>query len=105
MQLARTTEELEVAFGSSIQRLRHTRGLSQRELADRANVSLSALKNLEHGRGSSLTTVVQIVRALERREWLDALAPVEPTFSPMEALRRASAAEQPRRVRPSRSGS
>lgn len=105
MQLARTTEELEVAFGSSIQRLRHTHGLSQRELADRANVSLSALKNLEHGRGSSLTTVVQIVRALERREWLDAPAPVEPTFSPMEAMRRASAAGQPRRARPSRSGS
>ena len=105
MQPTKTTDELEVAFGSSIQRLRHARGLSQRELADRANVSLSALKNLEHARGSSLTTVVQIVRALGRSEWLDSLAPVESSFSPMAALRQASARERPRRVRHSGTGS
>jgi len=94
----RTSDEWEVALGADVRRLRITRRYTQSELAERANVSLSALKNLEAGRGSSLATVVRVARALDRTEWLSSFAPVEPRFSPMELLRQ-SATERPRRVR------
>lgn len=94
----RTSDEWEVTLGADVRRLRITRRYTQSELAERANVSLSALKNLEVGRGSSLATVVRVARALDRTEWLSSFAPVEPRFSPMELLRK-SAAERPRRVR------
>ena len=94
----RTSDEWEATLGADIRRLRVARRYTQNELAERANVSLSALKNLEAGRGSSLATVVRVARALERTEWLSSFAPAEPRFSPMELLRQ-SAAEHPRRVR------
>jgi len=94
----RTSDEWEVALGADVRRLRIARRYTQSELAERANVSLSALKNLEAGRGSSLATVVRVARALDRTEWLSSFAPVEPRFSPMELLRQ-SAVERPRRVR------
>ena len=67
--------------------LRLRNRLTQIELAERANVSGSAIKNLEGGKGSSLTTVVRVVRALGRTDWLESLLPPEPAVSPMEILR------------------
>ena len=102
IQPTRTVEEWEESIGSAVRRLRHARRLTQAELAQRANVSLSALKNLERGAGSSLASVVRVARALGRAEWLDALAPAEPDFSPMAMLaaRRASPAHRVRRGAP-----
>jgi len=94
----RTSEEWEGSLGADVRRLRLARRYTQNELAERANVSLSALKNLEAGRGSSLATVVRVAKALDRTEWLSSFAPAEPSFSPMDLLRR-SAEKGPRRVR------
>ena len=94
-----TVAEWEEQFGGAVRRLRQARRLTQVELAERANVSLSALKNLERGRGSSLSSVVRVARALGRAEWLDSFAPAESAFSPMEMLRENAAASRPRRVR------
>ena len=96
---ASTVEEWEEHLGRAVRRLRQTNQLTQAELAERANVSLSALKNLEGGRGSSLSSVVRIARALGRSEWLNSFAPVEPVFSPMEMLHNRVAESRPRRVR------
>ena len=98
-QLSSTVEESEASFGRAVRRLRLARRLTQAELAERANVSLSALKNLERGAGSSLASVVRVARALGRSEWLDSFAPAESDFSPMELLRARAAASRPRRVR------
>ena len=49
--------------------------LDQAELARRADLSVGAVKNLETGRGPSLRTLVRVVRALGRTEWLASLAP------------------------------
>jgi len=94
-----TIVEWEEHFGGAVRRLRQARRFTQVELAQRANVSLSALKNLERGRGSSLSSVVRVARALGRAEWLDSFAPAESAFSPMEMLRENAAASRPRRVR------
>lgn len=51
-----------------------------------ADVGLSSLKNLENGRGSTLRTLIRILRALDAVDWLTTLAP-EPTVSPLDVLR------------------
>ena len=98
IQPSSTVEEWEESFGRAVRRLRLARRLTQVELAERANVSLSALKNLERGAGSSLASVVRVARALGRSEWLASFAPAEPAVSPMAMLRERSAS-RPRRVR------
>jgi transcriptional regulator with XRE-family HTH domain len=100
-QLQYTTEEWERRLGADARRLRLAQGVTQVELAQRANVSVSALKYLEWGRGSTLTTLIRVARALGRTSWLDALAPEEPSVSPMALLREGQrrAASAPRRAR------
>ena len=96
-----TTADWERRLGADMRRLRLRNRLTQTELAKRANVSGSAIKNLEGGKGSSLTTVVRVVRALGRTDWLESLLPPEPGISPMEILRQHRRAETnaPQRVR------
>jgi transcriptional regulator with XRE-family HTH domain len=91
----RTTEEWEALIGAEIRAARIAAGLDQRELARRADVSLGAVKNLETGKGSSLRTVVRVVRALGRTDWLESLAPPI-TVSPMAMLASTSAGGRPR---------
>ena len=71
MEIQRTTEEWERQIGQGVLRTRIIRDLTQVQLAERANVSLSAVKNLERGRGSSVATLVRVARALDRAEWLE----------------------------------
>jgi len=84
-----------------IRQLRQSERLTQRVLANRANVSLSSLQSLELGRGSSLTTVVKVVRSLDRAGWFETLAP-QSTVSPREQWRLAQQQRrrQVKRVRP-----
>lgn len=94
-----TTADWEQKLGSAARRLRHRNRVTQRELAELANVSISAVKNLESGKGSSLATLIRVVRALGRTDWLESLLPPEPTISPMAKLRerrRMQAAESQR---------
>ena len=76
----RTTEWLD-RIGAALRQLRLARNLSQTELASRAGIGRSAVQNLEAGRGT-LTTLVRIVRALDREEWLASLADT-PTVNPL----------------------
>ena len=101
-----STEEWERRIGQAGRQLRLRTELTQAELAERSNVSLSAVKNFEAGRGSSLTTVVRLARALGRSDWLEAFGPPAPAFSPLAVLeeRRRAEAAAPRRVRHPRSG-
>jgi transcriptional regulator with XRE-family HTH domain len=82
-----TTSEWEGRLGTDARRLRLAQRLTQVELAERANVSLSAVKHLEWGRGSSLSTLIRVARALGRTEWLSSFAPPEAAISPIALLR------------------
>ncbi|WP_082763832.1 helix-turn-helix domain-containing protein [Frondihabitans sp. PAMC 28766] len=88
------TDQWESRLGAQVRSLRLEHGSDQQSLARLADVSLSSLKNLENGRGSTLRTLVRILRALDAASWLDTLAP-EPTVSPLDVLR--GQAETPRR--------
>jgi transcriptional regulator with XRE-family HTH domain len=77
-----SAENLILLLGESLRALRLDRNLEQRMLADRAGVSVSALKNLEGGKGANVSTLVRVVRALGREDWLKTIAPVA-TINPL----------------------
>jgi len=81
-----TSEEWEISLGEQFRLLRIQADLEQKELALKASVSLGALKNLENGKGSSLRTIIKITRALDRTDWLEALAP-KVSVRPMQMLK------------------
>jgi transcriptional regulator with XRE-family HTH domain len=96
-----STEEWEQRVGEQVRALRLDRGFDQATLGDLADVGVTSIKNLENGRGSSLRTVVRVLRALDATAWLDSLAPT-PTVSPIDLLRGAEASPR-RRVSRARS--
>ncbi|MEK7292338.1 MAG: helix-turn-helix transcriptional regulator [Actinomycetota bacterium] len=102
--VVRPTKDLEVELGLEIRRMRLRQNRTQRELADDANVSLSALKNLETGRGSGVRTLILVARALGRTDWLESFASPEPSISPMQMLRQRKLVASGERQRASREG-
>lgn len=92
VQVNLTSQEMEMLVGEKLKGLRLSRNLDQRTLAERAGVSVRALRSLESGQGSSLSTLVSVVRALGRQEWLNTIAPVA-TINPLALTREA----QPRK--------
>ncbi len=93
-----TIEELEATLGEQVRRSRIAQDLGQAELAQLADVSIRALGNLERGRGSSVATLIALVRALGRTTWLEDLAPAA-QVSPMQMLRTSRRTPERTRVR------
>ena len=83
---ANTIEEFEASIGAEIKSLRLRQNIERTTLALRAGCSLSALKNLESGNGSTLRTLIAIVRVLGREDWLRNIAPMA-TISPLNMPR------------------
>ena len=65
--------QVEQDLGLAVRELRIKRDLSQRELADSAQVGLTALRSLEKGKGSTVATLSKVVHALGRDAWLGLL--------------------------------
>jgi len=76
-----TPEEMENELGESLKRYRLSLNLDQETIAFRSGVSVRTLRNLEAGRGSSIRTLVVVLKALGRIGWLTTLAPS--TFNPL----------------------
>ncbi len=99
----KTIEEWEALLGEQVRHARIAADFDQERLAALADVSVNALSNLERGKGSSLKTLLAVVRALGRTDWLEALAPPV-TVSPLQMLRSKQKAPRTRvRARASRS--
>ena len=77
-----TIEEFEAVVGEQIKSLRLKQNIDRATLAARSGCSVSALKNLEYGAGSSLRTLIAVARALNREDWLRNVAPMS-TISPL----------------------
>jgi len=89
----------ERALGEHISTWRKLRGLTQAQLADRANISRDTLQRLEAGEGTvSVENLLLILRALGILESLPRA--LDPLASDVGRLR--SAEELPQRVRPRR---
>lgn len=84
-EIRNSTEELEQQVGLAIRRTRLLRNLDRETLARQAGISVSALKNLEGGSGTTMSTFVKVVRALGKTEWLGLLAP-SVTINPLSMV-------------------
>jgi transcriptional regulator with XRE-family HTH domain len=84
--------------GRQVRELRLRADLTQVELARLANVDQATISRLESGRGGTLSTLIDLLRALDRERWLEELAPV-PTVSPIQMARERKAAQARRRTR------
>lgn len=92
-----TTAEAEERLGGRIRSLRLSKNLDQATVAERAGVSVRTVKNLENGRGSSVATLVRVVRALGRADWLDAVQPTV-SISPLRMLAQERRDAEPQRA-------
>ena len=87
-----STDEWEAELGQQVRALRLRQNIDQRQLAARAGVALNAVKHLETGKGATLRSLVRVLRALNRVDWLRTLAPAV-SISPVQMLK----AKAPRR--------
>ncbi|MFO1195394.1 MAG: helix-turn-helix transcriptional regulator [Burkholderiaceae bacterium] len=95
-----TVDELIVGLGEDLRAQRLQRNLTQQLLAERSGISVRALKNLESGHGATLRTLVSVLRALGRQDWLRSIAPVatiNPLTMPDALSQRQRAAGKPRK--------
>jgi transcriptional regulator with XRE-family HTH domain len=81
-----STEELEIRLGEQLRALRLRRNVDQQTLATNAGVALSALKNVESGKGPTVKTLLKVLRALDRLDWWATLSPTA-SISPLQLLK------------------
>lgn len=83
-----TVQDLEAQLGASLRQLRLDRNLEQATLAEQAGIGLRSLQRLELGQGSTTHTLINVLRALGREDWLKTIAPVA-TINPLTMPRAA----------------
>ena len=86
MKTMSTPKELEEALGEDIKALRLQKNIARRSLGAIAGVSENALRNLEGGKGTSLKTLIRVVKALNREDWLNLVAP-KTSINPLHLVR------------------
>ena len=86
MDNSKTVNEWEAEVGDQLRALRLRANLDQRTLAEQAGIGLTALKNLESGKGATVKTLIKMLRALDRVAWLATLAPAV-SISPLQMLK------------------
>lgn len=92
-----TPEELETTLGERLRELRLIKNLDQATVAARAGISVGALKNLEGGHGTTLKTLIRVVRVLGREEWLAGVAPMA-SINPLTMVRHAQVRQRAHRA-------
>ena len=94
-----TVEELEGRIGAQVRARRLRANRTAEDVAAEAGVAAKTLQNLEHGRGSSLSTLIKVLRALDAESWLETLTPDEPVspIAVLEASRRRTDRQRARR--------
>ncbi len=93
-----TCKEWESEIGRQLRALRIRKNIDQKQLAEQAGVALNAVKNLESGKGATLTSMIKVLCALERTEWLGSLAPTV-SISPMQMLKSKAVRQRASRIR------
>jgi transcriptional regulator with XRE-family HTH domain len=82
----RSIPELQALLGEQIQQLRISKNLDQITTAEKAGLSEKALRNLEAGRGSTVESLLRVLKALDSLEGLQLIAP-RPSISPLALMR------------------
>lgn len=86
MQELSTPQELEEILGENIKALRLQKNIDRQSLCAQAGISESALRNLEGGKGSTLKTLIRVIKALDRESWLNSIAP-QTSINPLHMVR------------------
>jgi len=86
-------EELEARLGEGIRAMRLQKNLDQKSLSVRAGISVSALKHLESGQGSAVKTLVRVIKALDREDWLFSVTP-EISINPLHMVKKVAARQR-----------
>lgn len=86
MYFDKTVDEWAAELGEQMRALRLRANLDQVSMAERAGIGLTAIKNLESGKGATLKTLIKALRVLERADWLGTLAPPV-SVSPLQMLK------------------
>jgi len=93
--------ELQVLLGEQVQALRRSKNLDQITTAEKAGISEKALRNLEAGRGSTIGSLLRVLKALDSLDGLELLAP-KPSVSPLALLRGSKSRQRVRQSSGSR---
>ena len=89
----------EKMIGETVRRLRIKKGLPLEEVAVRASLSPITVRALELGRGSTLSTVLKVLNAIDEADFIMEWALKSNEISPMQALRESrKQAAAPKRV-------
>jgi transcriptional regulator with XRE-family HTH domain len=81
-----TPREWEAELGRQARDIRLRQDIDQQRLSEQAGVALNVVKRLESGKGVTVLSLIKILRALGRVDWIRTLAPVV-SVSPMQILR------------------
>lgn len=95
--LFNTPKELQTVLGARLRRLRLNRNLDQRSTAEKAGISEKALRNLEGGHGSTVETLLRVLKALDHLQGIERLAP-EISVNPLDLLRQTKTPQRVRRA-------
>ncbi|MDR0817885.1 MAG: helix-turn-helix domain-containing protein [Clostridiales Family XIII bacterium] len=91
--------DYEKEIGKTIRQVRIHKGYSLEDVAAKANLSPNSVRALELGSGSSLSTMIRVLKVLDGlsmfTDWIDA----QQSFSPLDALRQSrNQSDEPKRV-------
>jgi len=92
------SHQIEANLCKRLERIRLSRNITQKQLADEAGVSLKTIGRLEQGLGTSLDTFIRVMIALNIQHHLESLLP-DPSIRPVERINRQQRAGR-KRARP-----
>jgi transcriptional regulator with XRE-family HTH domain len=96
MKIISTPDELEETLGEDMKALRLQKNIDRKTLCERAGISEHALRNLEGGKGTTLKTLIRVLKALKREEWLGTIAP-RTSINPLHIVKEKTQRQRARR--------
>ena len=97
----RSTDEWLSTIGENIRDARIAREMDQQSLATRSSINRVTLSRLENGGTTTVATLIKVLRALGREDWLDELDETGGGMSPL-ALARQEGKQPKKRQRVTR---
>lgn len=67
-----TDSEILQKIGGKLKELRLEQNIKQKEIAERSGLSLFSISQMETGHNTSIQSIIQVLRALDRMDMLDA---------------------------------
>lgn len=93
MRKSSTPRESQADLGQRLRTYRLTRAIRQADLAANAGVSIRAVQSIESGAGSTVETLIRVLRALGLDDAIESIA-ATPSVSPIALLQRSNKVPQ-----------